>query len=72
MTDEFEKRIKDASPAWLREQIVLSNRLIHESEQLLRGAGPGDAPGLRSAIWTEKANRRRLQVELDWRNGDVR
>jgi hypothetical protein len=68
---EFLSRIRGASPAWLREQIVQSNNLIHETEQLLRGAGP-EFKDLQSALWHEKTMRRLLQEELARRNGGDR
>lgn len=39
MSDELLERIRKESTSWLREQVAVSTRLIHESGQLLRGAG---------------------------------
>jgi len=64
--------VRLSSDLWLAEQISTTTRLIHESEQLLRGQRWNESTELRRAVADARWELRVLREELDLRKVDVR
>jgi hypothetical protein len=73
MDDESWKELVLASTdLWLAEQISTTTKLIHESEQLLRGQSPGESVDLKRSVDAAKSELKFLREELDRRKADQR
>ncbi len=66
--DDFKQLLSAATPAEIRDMIVSSNSLIHETEQLLRDQRHDESVDLREALESERRHRRAMREELDRRN----
>lgn len=67
----FFEIVQNSSDEWLREQIQTTNRLIHESEQLLRGEPKKSYLGLRELIRVSRVEVREMVEEFRRRKASV-
>jgi hypothetical protein len=70
-SDRFRKLVRSSTDSWLAEQISTTTRLIHESEQLLRGQRWYESTELRRAVADAKWELRVLREELDRRKASA-
>lgn len=69
--DDFKNLLRASTPADIRNMIVSSNSLIHETEQLLRGQKHNESVDLREALENERKHRQLMREELDRRNDSL-
>lgn len=69
MSDLLKVTLRKVGTSWLANEIKATNKLIHEGEQLLRGASPTDAIELRKLIRESREDVKVMTEELNRRKG---
>ena len=69
MSDLMRIALRNVGMSWLVSEIKSTNKLIHEGEQLLRGASPTDAIELRKLIRESREDVKVMTEELNRRRG---
>lgn len=72
MSDFWRQTVRNASTQWLLDQIRMTNILIFEGEQLLRGQKPEESQGLRDSIRISREDVRLMREEVQKREMDIR